>query len=145
MFVTLHSMRQTCDRPPLSFRSITGRMPSSMNATDDVNSDMWYPGCEAVAARWTMTSDGMDMTARSKRLYNPEHDVDLAGVRKSNVICMQALQIRRDPLDKSNLQVTESQGHWGKHVGQGMIRVLNGQQSTFDVPYYSQTRTTKLA
>jgi hypothetical protein len=141
MFVTLVPQMST-DKEVYNWRSLTGRMPSSLNVSQDVADRMWYPGCTAVSSYWKFQTDVGSYGSSTKKPYQAY--VPRAETRKQNVICMQELQLRWDPHKRDFLDLIEDCGHWGSNVYPGCGLVRNGQKTYFDVPFYKPTKQMSL-
>lgn len=142
LFVTLLPMNYTRgERAALAWRSFTGQMPSSLNVAEEVNRAVFYPGCHAVAAHWGMSAEagqyGPNKTYRAL--------VDDYSERQTNVICMQAFQLKWDANKGDYLSVVLDKGHWGDRVYAGMRQVIDGQAHTFEIPFYHDLKTMRLA
>ena len=138
-FVTQVPMRDTYGASAsFSWRSMTGVCPASLSAAPDVDDKMWYPGCTAVKDYWGWNTNGK--TYGETRYQCTNRAID----RKQNVICMQELQLKYDPTTQQRSHVVEDRGHWGPNVGPGMLATINGDQMTFRVPFYNQTKVMSL-
>ncbi len=143
MFVTSRLMRDSLDDNKRTWwRSLTGRMPSSMSVTRDVAQLVWYQGCEAFSQFWQLHTDAKDYFDDTYRC-SATNEAGNPADRKANVICMQELQMKWSPADGKYSHIVQDKGHWGEKVYPGCGRVRAGDGS-FEIPEYLALNTTSL-
>lgn len=140
MFVTQGPMNKAATAT--YWLSMTGFMPTSLNTTNEVGEMVWYEGCSAYSNFWNWRTDARtDYGIQSQ--FRPTSESE----RKSNVICMQEVQIKWDPAnhrwDLENAVVDA--GHWGEYVYPGCGKVRAGLKATFEHPNYMPTKSIGMA
>jgi hypothetical protein len=142
IFTTLGPMNRAI--PNTSWLSMSGTMPSRLNASRLVQDEMRYQGHTAVSRMWGFNPENAVVASGEER-YSAENN-DMA--RKYNVICMQELQIQYEPTgtggDGCWKKVTIDQGHWGEKVYPGCGKVYTCDETFLNTPSYIQTKTTAL-
>lgn len=134
VFVTVQFMKDT-GSVRSTWRSITGQMPRSMSVDASVDNLVFFPGCAAFTEYWSISPNGPD-----RERYRADGSND----SKSNVICMQELQLRYDPSERKYSSVTRDSGHFGPNVYAGCGDVRSGGECKFEVPFYSQIKSMSL-
>lgn len=139
IFVTMGPMSGCRTRH--QWASITGRMPQSLQCTDEVALEVQYEGCDAFADFWGFRTDA--------KLYGPQTPYSTQSEaidRKHNVICFQEFQQTYDPQTDKYSIVQLNAGHWGRYAcAPGAGEVTSGTRGRFEIPSYAGFNKMQLA
>lgn len=141
-FITLGPMYHTTSGDQeTSWRSLTGVVPDSLHAREDVHEMMKYPGCKAIANHWHWLTNAKDYGQGQNVEYKIAVDPT---ERKQNVLCFQAAQMKWNMHDGDFTKVVTDEGHWGQDIDKGIRNVLDGTSPMIKKAFYNGGRQTEL-
>lgn len=121
VFVTASPMNSVARVKSLSnFRSVSGRLPKSLSANDEVSRMMRYVACDAVANFWGFSTDNSSVDFNIHRFntqcYYEEPE------RRGNVLCFQEHQFKYQTASNDLTFEIRDAGHLGdKYPGIGKV------------------------